>query len=175
MKNRMPHHTSKKRGTWSNDWGTPKDLVEEVRRMYGRIDFDLASSAEHNKIIRAKKYWTAQDPCPERPDLFGEETPDPVVWCNPPGPLLNVGKFWAIWLWCVSVSCRGAFLIYNMDHWRCLPAPPEDMCVVVLHKRLRFVGAKSGASFPSALVLSRDPVWNADLGHCVVWNNTIWG
>lgn len=163
-------HTSVRRGTYSDKWGTPDHIITVVRDLYGPITHDLASSPEDNKRIQASKIWTAWDPCPEDPGMGAGD----VVWCNPPGPCHSVKEFWDVWLKCVARGAVGGFLIFKQDHWRQLPAPPMPVLAVVLRKRLRYVGAKGGASFPSTLVLVG--VCNLlpqvfDLGHVVVWQD----
>lgn len=160
----IAHHTSIQRGTYQSTWGTPSELIGAVIDMFGSIDLDLASSHRANETVRAKAFCSAENPCPTHPHVI----PGQVVWCNPPGPCEHVAEFWDVWLGCVSRGARGGFLIFNVDHWRQLEAPGWDLPVVVLRKRLRFVGAKSQANFPSVLVLSDgDPP--ADLGHVVMW------
>jgi hypothetical protein len=149
----IAHHTSIQRGTYQSTWGTPIEIINLVRVLYGDIYLDLCTNEEHNKTVGAQTYYTATDPCPKVPLC----PPDKVVYCNPPGPAWCVREFWLAWLNCVSrcgSGAVGAFLIFNLDHWRQIGAPPRQMPVVVLRKRLAFMGARDTASFPSALVLS---------------------
>jgi hypothetical protein len=165
-------HTSNARGTYSDAWGTPDHVIEIVRQLYGEIDYDLASNDEANKIVRAAQYWTQQRLCPKDPDIAAGS----VIWCNPPGPRWHVDEFWSVWCRCVERGAVGGFLIFKQDHWRALPAPPVPCTAVVLRKRLRFVGAKGGANFPSTLVLSgrlfmdvRRTGKFSDTGPALVW------
>lgn len=170
---RPPHHTSRKRGTISNDWGTPEWVLDLVRIVCdGEITEDLASSPGHNERVRAQRYFVAGS---SKAIGTYQPTPKSVVWCNPPGPCSRVKIFWARWLEFTPPG-NGAFLIYNLDHWRQLPAPPTPMHVLVLQKRIKFVGATSSASFPSAIVWAKMPgVWHNKLlrehGHMVVWQS----
>jgi len=61
----------------SNEWYTPPEYIEAARRVLGEIDLDPASCEEANKIIRAKKFFTAQD------DGLQHNWPG-KVWLNPP-------------------------------------------------------------------------------------------
>jgi hypothetical protein len=51
---------------------------------------------------------------------------------------------------------------------RQLPAPPIPLPVIMLRKRIRFVGAPGGANFASALVLSGGTPTNQH-GHVMTW------
>jgi len=45
----------------SNDWGTPAEYVELVRRVLGEIDLDPATSDHAQRIVKARRYYTAAD------------------------------------------------------------------------------------------------------------------
>ena len=51
-------HVSKNTG--ENEWYTPSDFIDCVRFVLGEIDLDPASSAEANKTVKAKKYYTKE-------------------------------------------------------------------------------------------------------------------
>jgi len=162
-------HTSRKRGTYSDSWGTPAEILDLIRVLYGPITHDLASNEQANRLVRAYRYWSVSDRCPLKPTLI----PSAVVWCNPPGPGKQVKYFWQAWLHCIEQGASGGFLIFKQDHWRQLPPPPSPLPCVVLRKRLKFVGAPQAASFPSTLVLSPGELAKRDLikpfGHLTVW------
>lgn len=61
----------------SNDWGTPPDHVEAVRRVLGEIDLDPASSDRAQRIVRAHRHYTVADDGLAR-------TWKGRVFCNPP-------------------------------------------------------------------------------------------
>lgn len=157
-------NTSVRRGTYSDAWGTPQEILFLVHDLFGDIDVDLASSPEHNKRIGARSFFSESNPCPKglvcKPGL--------VLWCNPPGPCKRVKEFWEIWCWNISIGCRGAFLVFSGDHLRQLEHPGFPLWVVALRKRLRFVGAKGGANFPSYLILSERPSIEVP-GHLMEW------
>jgi hypothetical protein len=115
---------------------------------------DLASNVEANKTIRARRFYSLKNPCPnDVHPLSGQ-----LVWCNPPGPVGEVRRFWNIWRRAVRYSGCGAFLIFNLDHWRTLSRPDleEVFYVGIWPWRLRFVGAPSQYNHPSAVVLRGD-------------------
>lgn len=146
------HLTSKARGTYRDDWGTPDEILHTVRELYGRISIDLASSDEANKRVNATCYYTLELPAIDPPLCKGS-----VVYCNPPGPSTEVKRFWGIWCFCLARGAVGAFLVFNLDHLRMLPAPPVECLVWFPRHRLRFVGAPSTAAFSSSLVMSIPP------------------
>lgn len=165
----IPDHTSKKRGTYSEEWGTPPEILDLIRALYGPITLDLASNIEANMLVKARYYWDRESPCPTKPPIdWGT-----CVWCNPPGRCKKVKYFWQVWLSCIERGACGGFLIFKQDHWRQLPAPPFPLPCIVLRKRLKFIGASQGASFPSTLVLSPGELAKRDLikpfGHLTVW------
>lgn len=60
-----------------NEWYTPKKYLDAARKVLGNIDLDPASSAAANRIVKAKKYYTADD------DSLNT-TWNGSVWLNPP-------------------------------------------------------------------------------------------
>jgi len=154
------HLTSIARGTYSSNWGTSVETIAAVIDAFGTIDLDLCSSAEHNKTVGARAWYSEERPCPEAPEiLLGD-----VVYCNPPGPSVFVKDFWRIWLGCLSRGAVGAFLVFNADTARGLE-PPAGLYGTLLRKRQRFVGAPSSASFPSLMVSTKAVA----LGHPWRW------
>lgn len=61
----------------SDDCYTPRWLIDTARRVLGRIDLDVASSAEAQAVIQAARYYTVADNALLFP-WAGR------VWCNPP-------------------------------------------------------------------------------------------
>jgi hypothetical protein len=167
----IAHHTSKKRGTWSAEHGTPEHVIELVHRMFGHIDVDLASSMVFNKMIGAGGIFTKESPCPG--DLDAGSFNGAIIYCNPPGPSTEVKRFFDIWQRTTrprdSLIFRpnhGAFLIYNIDHWRMLQ-PTRPLWVLMFAKRLKFVGAKHQANFGSVLITTKKPP--EGFGHILKW------
>ena len=140
-------------GAQLDDWGTPAEVLDFVRLTCGPITLDLASNATANKLVKAKRFFSVENPCPS---AFTKMPAGTVVWCNPPGPVAEVRRFWDIWQGCIvnsRASVQGAFLIFNLDHLRALSHPRVAYEVVFWRKRLRFVGAPSQYNHPSALVM----------------------
>lgn len=162
----IAHHTSIRRGTYQSTWGTPAWVIGLVIDACGHIDLDLASNAEAQKIVQAKRYYSIEDPCPLEPPVSAGE----VVYCNPPGPSSGTKEFWAAWLSCLKRGARGAYLFFNIDHARQIEKLYDQaLPVIMLRKRLRFVGAKQGATFPSALVFSPGVTVPTGHGSILLW------
>lgn len=64
-------------GTGENEWYTPAKYIEMVRKLFGAIDLDPASSTLANETVQATLYFTEEDNGLER-DWLG------AVWLNPP-------------------------------------------------------------------------------------------
>jgi hypothetical protein len=161
-------HTSIDRGTYSDKWITPPWVLGISELLYGSVHVDLASSRDANLYVKAYHYWSVENPCPSNPDVPARHT----IWCNPPGPCALVKEFWQAWQYCIAGGAKGSFLIFKQDHWRQLPAPAMDVTTLVLRRRIRFVGAKGGANFPSTLILSGnqlDKPWLYEYGHLLLW------
>lgn len=74
------------RSTGNTEWYTPKEYVEAARSVMGSIDLDPASSAEANRIVRAKRYFSAKENGLKQ-DWYGN------IWVNPPYRADLIGPF----------------------------------------------------------------------------------
>jgi phage N-6-adenine-methyltransferase len=84
-------HVSNNSG--ENEWHTPPEYIEAARKVMGEIDCDPASIEIANRIVRAKKFYTAQDDGLKQ--KWGKR-----VWMNPPYAQPLVSDF------CESVTAR---------------------------------------------------------------------
>ena len=153
-------------GAQLDDWGTPSDVLDFVRRVFeDEIAVDLASNAKANETVRAARWYSLERPCPEEPEVQHGE----LVWTNPPGPVENVRLFFQRWERAVDVSKVGAFLVFNMDHLRSLASARPWYKVVICRKRLKFVGAPSQYNHPSALIFAGRSHIVDDFGTVLSW------
>jgi hypothetical protein len=81
----MTTATAARHSMQSDCWHTPAAYVEAAREVMGGIDLDPASSEEANRIVRATKFYSAEDDGLRR-KWAGR------VFVNPPGGLVN--EFW---------------------------------------------------------------------------------
>ncbi len=70
-------HVHRTNFTGENEWYTPEEHVERVRKVLGTIQLDPASSALAQKTVRAKQFFTEAD------DGLAQEWRG-KVWLNPP-------------------------------------------------------------------------------------------
>ncbi len=143
-----------------DDWQTPWELFTQLDAEFG-FDVDVASSNENKLCGR----WITDDL--EGGALVGAWGfcgPNTVCWCNPPYARGLQGKFIAK---AASERLRGVTTvmllpartdtkafhahIYDAKTWQCR----EGVEVRFLPGRIKFVGAKHGAPFPSMIVIFR--------------------
>jgi len=73
-------------GTGENEWYTPLDVLEDVRRVLGKVELDPASSHAAQKVVQAEHYFTAEQNALNR-HWFGK------VFLNPPYSRDLIGPF----------------------------------------------------------------------------------
>lgn len=130
-------------------WATPQAFFDKLNEVF-QFTLDAAADASNAKCPR---YFTQED------DALQQEWTG-VVWCNPP-----YGRELAAWMHKgYESSLRGATVVMLV------PARTDtkwfhDYCVngeiTFLKGRLRFGAAKSGAPFPSMIVVFRPHVSHA--------------
>jgi len=54
-------HNHRAQGTGENEWNTPPEYVAHVREVLGEIDLDPATNEIAQRIIKARKFFTAAD------------------------------------------------------------------------------------------------------------------
>lgn len=144
--------TSRKRGTYRDDHGTPDWVLDLHRATFDKIDIDLASNAIDQMRIGARIWYSAQKPCPAKLafDVAGR-----VVWCNPPGPSAGVIWFWKTWCDCIRRGAEGSFLVFSIDHVRMLQNESDVLLHATFLPRLKFTGNKQQAAIASVLVSTK--------------------
>lgn len=127
----------------SEEWGTPDWLFKLLDDEF-HFTLDVAASKENTKC---EKYFTKEDDGVERP-WYG------TCWCNPP-----YGREIGEWVEKAGAEsgCNGVTVVML------LPARTDTKwfeyvlrwatCVIFIRGRLLFEGAKSGAPFPSMVVV----------------------
>jgi site-specific DNA-methyltransferase (adenine-specific) len=132
----------------SCEWATPQDLFDELNREFGGFTVDVCATKDN--ALCPRYYDREQDGL--RQPWTGR------VWCNPP-----YGREIRRWVQKASESVQSgeAEIVVCLVPARVDTAWWHDYCasaeVRFLRGRLRFGEAKSGAPFPSAVVVFRKP------------------
>lgn len=128
-----------------NDWETPPEIFDPLNAVFN-FDIDVCATAENTKCQR---YYT--------PEIDGLKQPwhnNEVCWCNPP-----YGRAIQKWIRkAVDEAAKGASVVClitarpDTTYWHDMVFPyARAICFV--RGRLKFVGAKHSAPFPSAIVV----------------------
>lgn len=129
----------------ADDWGTPPDVIELVRTLFGgTIDLDPASNEEAQKTVRAITWYCEAD------NSLSDEPWDPgSVFLNPPGGKIKnrskPGLFWERLLrhracGLLSHAVFLAFSAESLQNTQGKDGPSlMDFPICVPKKRLRFV------------------------------------
>lgn len=125
-------------------WRTPEEVLKPVRQ-YGLIGLDPCASA-YDKHHFARTNWTWRDD--GLPRSWGGHG---LVYVNPP-----YGDALPVWL----AKCEQEHRLRGTEIIACVPARvdtawfPWDSASLVgfWYGRIKFVGAKNGAFFPSAII-----------------------
>lgn len=126
----------------SPEWYTPSPIIEAARDVMGGIDLDPASHEEANRIVKATRYFTAED------DGLMREWPG-RVFLNPPGgkdpirKLSLVGLFWRRLLMNQLVD-EAVWIGYSLEQLQTLqqinaPKTPLNFTMCVPDRRIAFV------------------------------------
>jgi site-specific DNA-methyltransferase (adenine-specific) len=129
--------------TGKDDWETPEDLFNHFNKIFN-FDLDVCADKKNKKL---KRYLSEKDNA-----LIKDW--DKKNWCNPP---YSNGNQWKFIRKAYEESLKGKLTV-------CLiPARPDTKAwhdyvmkadhIQYIKGRLRFVGAKSSAPFPSCIVI----------------------
>ena len=79
-------HNHRAQGTGENEWYTPAEYVETVRKLFGKIDLDPASSKLAQNVVQAERFFTQED-------NGLNQTWSGKVWLNPPYAQPAIAQF----------------------------------------------------------------------------------
>lgn len=137
----------------SEEWETPPDLFARLHEEFG-FELDVCASEINHKL---DAYFTQAD------DALAQDWGQRVCWMNPPYGRKIVGFMRKAY----EASLSGATVVClvpartDTRWWHEYAVKGE---VRFLRGRLRFVGAKHCAPFPSAVVIFRAPSMNMSSG-----------
>jgi site-specific DNA-methyltransferase (adenine-specific) len=132
----------------SGEWGTPPDLFAALDAEFG-FDLDAAATAENALCAR---FWTKED------DALVQGWKD-VAYCNPPYGREIGGFMEKAW----REAQDGAMVVMLLPSrtdtawWHEWVMRAHE--VRLIRGRLRFVGAKNSAPFPSCVAVFRPTKW----------------
>jgi len=133
----------------SDEWITPQEFFQRLDRKFG-FDLDVAARPSNAKCPR---FFTLQE------DGLRQDWTGSVAWCNPPYSRRQIGN----WLKkAYESAAAGATVVClipsrtDVKFWHDYVMRASEIRFV--RGRLKFSGAKTGAPFPSALVIFRMPL-----------------
>lgn len=144
----------------SDRWYTPTHILDMVRQVIGRIDFDPASEEGAQERVKAGSYAWAKGELPETP------WPKGTVFCNPPGGKKGnrsmAGLFWKRMMQHrdEGMLTQGVFLCFSigaLQHTQRLDCEPiTHFPICIPEYRVAFdypTGVKgSSPSHPNAII-----------------------
>ena len=126
----------------SDDWATPQDFFDKCSAEFGPFDLDVCAGADNHKC--ARYFSLAENGL--------AQTWSGKVWMNPP-----YGRTIGDWMRKAYESAQAGALVVCLVPARTDTAWWHDYAakgtVRFLRGRLKFVGHKTNAPFPSALVI----------------------
>jgi hypothetical protein len=132
--------TPKEEHPESDERFTPGDIIEDAREVMGTIDFDPASCAEANEVVKADVFYTIED------DGLTKEWHG-NGWCNWPFSSGNMLPFSEKLLQEVDAKrTKQAVVLTNADTsttwWQLLARSARSLCLP--DKRINFINAPRG-------------------------------
>lgn len=136
--------------TGKDDWETPPELFNKLNEEF-HFTVDACANSINHKLER---YWSEED------DGLSKSWQNEVVWCNPPySRSTKKKKGQADWI----KKAYEEYQIGNSTIVMLLPARTDTIAfhsyiyniaeIRFLKGRLKFVGAKDSAPFPSMIVI----------------------
>lgn len=151
----------------SVEWYTPLWLVEKCRQVLGTIWLDPCSSDEAQKVVQAKKYWTAGG----LESHWGADT----IFLNPPGKSptnpLGVAPWWKKLVEaCATNNMRaGIYIGFSLEQLQVLqnqtPYCPLSYVTCIPSKRIAYVspdGSKKSPTHGSFITLVTARRWEEE-------------
>lgn len=144
----------------SAEWWTPPEIVAPARGLFGRLELDVASCFEANRIVQAESYFTADmDGLRDGPKL--REWRAGVVWCNPPSKR-GENAAWEWWVhgareWIEGRTGVLFFVVFNpstffqtaASHSRVSRVPSPQMAArIEFRERVRYLRATVQQKLP---------------------------